>query len=76
LKKVDYWEVKRKVEMLRRLAASKALPSKHLLLVKSIFHDVRISAITVKNDILYSPDGTKVLSCIHILMIYDILIAV
>ena len=45
--------------MLRKLAASNAPPSRHLPLIKSVLHGVRISAITIKNDVLYRSRWNK-----------------
>lgn len=59
LKKLNYWEVERKIAMLRSLAESKASPSKHLPLIKSIFNGVRTPAITVKNEIIYRSRWNK-----------------
>ena len=45
--------------MLKTLAASNASPGKHIPLLKSVLNGVRITAITINNDILYRSRWNK-----------------
>ncbi len=59
LQKVNYWDVKRKVEMLKKLSSSKEQPDKHFHLIKSAFTGVRSAAITIENDVIYRSRWNK-----------------
>lgn len=52
-RKLNYFEMKRKISKLQELSARNAEPEEYILLLQSMFNKVSIKATTIENDFIY-----------------------